>query len=326
MFKPNRRKLLQATQAALLSCAAFSTFAQSDKPPARIIVGFPAGGGFDAVARLLADKLRVELKRPVVVDNRAGAGGRLAVDALKAAPRDGSVVMLGPDALVALYPFTLRKINYDPVNDLEPIGTVTEFPFAFIVGTEPPAKTLNEYIAWARKNPEKTNYGIPARGAPHHFFGIVLSQTIGVRMEDIPYQGSAPMLVGLMGGQTSAGIDVLGSGLEQHRAGKLRILAVSSERRTPQLPEVPTFAELGYPGITGMGFNALYAPSGTSKDIIATWSQALVKTLAIPEVRDQLMNMGSLPVGKGPEELAARSQQAAARWAPVIKASGFVGD
>jgi tripartite-type tricarboxylate transporter receptor subunit TctC len=321
-----RRKWLTALPAALLACASLSAFAQSDKPPARIIVGFPAGGGFDGVARLLADKMRTELKRPVVVDNRAGAGGRIAVDVLKAAPRDGSVVMLGPDALVALYPFTMRKINYDPAKDLQPIGTVTEFPFTFATGTQPAVKTLKEFITWSKGNPNKVNYGIPARGAPHHFFGIVLSQTIGVPMEDIPYQGSAPMLTDLMGGQISAGIDVMGSTLEQHRAGKLRIVAVSSEQRVPQLPDVPTFAELGYPGITGMGFNALYAPSGTSKEHIAEWSQALVKTLAIPEVRGQLMNMGSLPVGKGPEELDARGKQAAARWAPVIKASGFIAD
>jgi tripartite-type tricarboxylate transporter receptor subunit TctC len=236
------------------------------------------------------------------------------------------VVMLGPDALVALYPFTMRKINYDPVKDLTPIGTVTEFPFVFISGSNPAVKTLAEYLAWAKKNPTKTNYGVPARGAPHHFFGIVLGETIGVPMEDVPYQGSAPMLVGVMGGQISAGIDVLGSALEQHRAGKVRILAVSSERRVPQLPDVPTFSELGYPGINGMGFNALYAPPGTSKEVVATWSQALTKVLAVPEVRDQLLNMGSITVGKGPQELATRGQQAAARWAPVIKASGFVAD
>ncbi len=326
MFKPNRRKLLQATQAALLSCAAFSTFAQSDKPPARIIVGFPAGGGFDAVARLLADKLRVELKRPVVVDNRAGAGGRLAVDALKAAPRDGSVVMLGPEALVGLYPFTMRKISYDPSKDLIPIGTVSEFPFVFAVGAEPPAKTLSEYIAWAKKNPEKNNYGIPASGSQHQFFGVLLSKSMDAPMQAVPYQGSAPMLVGLIGGQISAGIDVLGSPLEQHRAGRIRILAVSSERRMSQIPDVPTFAELGHPGVTGMGFNALYAPSGTSSEAITEWSQALIKVLSLPDVREQLKNMGSLPVGKGPEELATRGAESARRWAPVVKSSGFMVD
>lgn len=323
MYSIKRRKWLKA---ATLAFALSAGAAHADTRPARIIVGFPPGGGFDAVARLLADRMRVELKRPVVVDNRPGAGGRLAVDALKAAPRDGSVVMLGPDALVALYPFTMSKINYDPARDLVPIGTVTEFPFAFITGPNPAVKNLAQYLDWARKNPDKTNYGIPARGAPHHFFGIVLGQAMGIRMEDVPYQGSSPMLVGLMGGQISAGIDVLGSSLEQHRSGKLRIVAVSSAQRAPQLPDVPTFAESGYPGITGMGFNALYAPAGTSQETVAAWSQALVNALASADVREQLMNMGSLPVGKGPEELAARGREAAARWAPVIKASGFTAD
>ena len=321
-----RRKLLHCAQAALLALAGSTGTAHADAGPARIIVGFPAGGGFDAVARLLADKLRTELKRPVMVDNRPGAGGRMAVETLKAAPRDGSVVMLGPEALVALYPYTMRKLNYDPARDLTPIGTVSEFPFTFITGADPAVRSLAEYIAWARKNPEKANYGVPARGSQHHFFGILLGQTIGIPMEDVPYQGSAPMLIGVMGGQISAGIDVLGSSLEQHRAGKVRVVAVSSPQRVPQLPDVPTFAELGYPNITGMGFNALYAPSGVSQQVVATWSQALTKVLADPGVREQLMQQGSLPVGKGPEDLATRGREAAARWAPIIKASGFVAD
>lgn len=325
MLRINRRTLLRAMQAALLAGASLSASVRAEGP-ARILVGFPAGGSFDMVARLLSERLRVELKRAVIVENRPGAGGRLAMDALRSAPRDGSVVMLGPDALVALYPFTMRKINYDPASDLVPIGTVTEFPFALVAGADPAVRTLAEYVAWAKKNPDKANYGVPARGAPHHFFGILLGQTIGIRMVDVPYQGSAPMLVGLMGGQISAAIDVLGSVLEQHRAGKVRILALSSEKRMPQLPDVATFGELGYPGITGMGFNALYAPPGTGPEAVAAWSQALVKALAAPEIREQLINLGTLPVGKGPEELAERGRDAAARWAPVIRDSGFVAD
>lgn len=327
-----RRRLHRFAQAALLALAAqagtvgLMGAAHAETSAARIIVGFPAGGGFDAVARMLADKLRVELKRPVMVDNRPGAGGRMAVETLKTAPRDGSVVMLGPEALVSLYPYTLRKLNYDPAKDLTPIGTVSEFPFTFITGANPAVKSLGEYITWAQKNADKANYGVPARGSQHHFFGILLGKTIGIKMEDIPYQGSAPMLIGVMGGQISAGIDVMGSSLEQHRAGKVRVVAVSSPQRMPQLPDVPTFAELGYPDITGMGFNALYAPSGVSQEVVATWSNALIKVMADPSVREQLMQQGSMPVGKGPEDLAERGRKAALRWAPIIKESGFVGD
>lgn len=322
---PRRRLHRALLAAALLAALPFGTSAQPGAP-ARLLVGFPAGGSFDAIARLLARKLEDELKRPVMVDNKPGAGGRLAVDALKAAPGDGSVVMLGPDALTALYPFTFRKLSYDPLRDLVPIGTVSEFPFAMAAGSDPAVKTLAEYVAWARQNPQKANYGIPARGAPHHFFGMLLGNTIGVRMEDVPFQGSAPMIVGLIGGQISAGIDVMTSLTEQHRAGKLRVLAVSSPQRAPQLPDVPTFAEQGYPAITGMGFNALYAPAGTPPAVTGLWNQTLAKVVRLPEVRERLATLGFLPVGGSIEELVSRQTAAAKRWEPVIKASGFTAD
>ncbi len=306
--------------------AAGATPAVAQGTPARILVGFAAGGSFDALARLLAEKMKDELKRPVVVENKPGAGGRLAVDALKASANDGSTVMLGPDALVALYPFTMRKLSYDPQRDLVPVGTACEFPFAMAAGSEPPVKTLAEYVAWARKNPQLANYGIPARGAPHHFFGMVMGQAIGVPMQDVPFQGSAPGIMALMGGQVSAVIDVMSSLTEQHKAGKLRVLAVSSEKRSPQLPDVPTFAEQGFPGITGMGFNGLYAPAGTPAAAVGAWNQALAKALALPEVREKVAAWGYAPVGASPEELAQRGAAAAKRWEPVIKASGFIAD
>ena len=161
--------------AALLPVGAWA----QDGAPAKILVGFPAGGSFDAIARLVADKVKTELGRPVVVENKTGAGGRIAVDALKASPTDGSVVMLGPDALTSLYPFTFKKLGYDPKKDLVPVGTVAEFAFSFAVGTNPKANTWAEYVAWAKKNPKDANYGIPALGAPHHFYGLVLGEAIG---------------------------------------------------------------------------------------------------------------------------------------------------
>ena len=320
-----RRRFTQGLLAGLLAAAA-PLGALAQDPAARILVGFPAGGSFDTIARILAEKLKTELNRTVLVDNKPGAGGRIAVDVLKAAPADGSVMMLGPDALRALYPFTFKKLSYDPVKDLVPVGTVSEFAFALASGAEPKVGNMAEFVAWSKKNPEKANYGIPARGAPHHFFGMVLGDTIGVKMQDVPFQGSAPMAAALMGGHISSSIDVLSSLVEPHRSGKLRVLAVSSEQRAPQLPDVPTFAEAGYPGITGMGFNAMYAPANTPAKVVATWNQALAKVLAMPDVRERLLTMGFSPVGKSPEELAARGAQSAKRWEPVIKASGFTAD
>ncbi|MBU3723875.1 MAG: hypothetical protein FGM19_13360, partial [Limnohabitans sp.] len=176
--------------------------------PVKILVGFPAGGSFDAIARLLADKFKTELNRSVVVENKVGAGGRIAVDVLKMSPADGSVLMLGPDALTSFYPFTFKKLNYDVKKDLVPVGTVAEFAFGLAVGTAPKVNTWAEYVAWAKKNPQQANYGIPALGAPHHFYGILLGQAIDVPMMNVPYQGSAPIMLALMGGQISASIDV----------------------------------------------------------------------------------------------------------------------
>lgn len=321
----NRHKIAAALVTGVLTFASWGAIAQ-EGPPAKILVGFPAGGSFDAIARILADKLKTELNRPIVVDNKTGAGGRIAVDALKASPADGSVLMLGPDALTALYPFTFQKLSYDPKKDLVPVATVAEFPFSMAVGTEPKVATLAEYVAWAKKNPNKANYGIPALGAPHHFFGMVLGDAIGVKMENVPYQGSAPMALALMGGQISSSIDVMSSMTENHKSGKIRVLAVSSEQRVPQLPDVPTFAEAGYPAITGMGFNALYAPANTPAAAVATWNKAVAKVLALPDVKEKLFNMGFLPVGKPTAELVARNEAAARKWEPVIKASGFKAD
>ncbi len=325
MTSTPRRHLTHGLLAGLLAaCLPLATQAQDT--PAKILVGFPAGGSFDAIARLLAEKAKTELGRPVVVDNKTGAGGRIAVDALKASPADGSVVMLGPDALTALYPFTFKKLSYDPKKDLTPIGTVAEFAFGFAVGTAPKLNTWAEYVAWAKQNPKEANYGIPALGAPHHFYGIALGDAIGVPMQNVPFQGSAPINLALMGGQISSSIDVASSQVENHKAGKIKMLAVTTETRIPQAPDVPTFAELGFPNVSGSGFNALYAPAGTPAAAVAQWNKALVKIMAMPDVKDKITAMGFMPVGKSTQELIDRQNASAKKWEPVIKASGFTAD
>jgi tripartite-type tricarboxylate transporter receptor subunit TctC len=320
-----RRHINQAIAATCLGL--FSLTGQCQEgAPAKIIVGFPAGGSFDAIARLIADKAKTELNRPIIVDNKVGAGGRIAVDALKVAPADGSVVMLGPDALTSLYPYTYKKLNYDPKKDLVPIGTAAEFAFSFAVGTAPKANTWSEYVTWAKANPKSANYGIPALGAPHHFFGILLGNAIGVPMQNVPFQGSAPINLALMGGQISAAIDVASSQVENHKAGKIKMLAVSTEQRIPQAPDVPTFSELGFPAVSGAGFNALYAPAGTPASAVDSWNKALAKVMTMPDVKEKLTNMGFIPVGKSTQELIERQNASARKWEPVIKASGFTAD
>lgn len=322
----NRRRTLNTLLVSVLSVLAAVPASAQEGAPAKIIVGFPAGGSFDAIARLVAEKAKTELNRPVVVDNKTGAGGRIAVDALKASPADGSVIMLGPDALTALYPFTFKKLNYDAKKDLVPIGTVAEFAFGFAVGTNPKVNTWAEYVAWAKSNPKEANYGIPALGAPHHFYGMVLGDAMGVPMQNVPFQGSAPINLALMGGQISSSIDVASSQVENHKAGKIKILAVTTEQRIPQAPDVPTFTELGFPSVSGSGFNALYAPAGTPAAAVANWNRVLIKIMAMPDVKEKITAMGFMPVGKPTQELIDRQNAAIKKWEPVIKASGFTAD
>ncbi len=320
----SHRHLWRGHSLVAVAIGATALTANAQDGPARILVGFSAGGSFDAIARLVGEKVKDELHRPIVVDNRPGAGGRLAVDTLKQAPADGSVIMLGPDALASLYPYTLKHISYDPKKDLKPVTTVAEFAFGFATGANPKITKWADFVDWAKKHPKEANYGVPAMGSPHQFFGLLIGEAIGVPMQPVPFQGSAPIAMALMGGQIPATVDVMSSLMENYKAGKINVLAVSSEQRIPQAPDIPTFKELGLPMATGLGFNALYAPAGTPDKEVAKWSDAVAKALAQPDVRKKLLEMGYMPVGKGPEELAARQASSVKRWEPVIKASGYV--
>lgn len=322
MHHLNRRGVLQGLAAAALPWPALA----QDGRPVRLLVGFPAGGSFDAIARILADKFRVEMDRPVVVENKPGAGGRIVVDTLKAAPPDGSVLLLGMDALVSIYPHTMRKLNYDPKKDLVPIGTIAEFPFALSVSSDLKVSSLREFVAWVKRNPAKFNVGIPALGGPHHFYTLMLGELAGVRAEPVVFQGSTPIYQALFGGHVTAAFDGMTSMVEHHKAGKLRILAVVADRRMPQAPDVPTFVESGYPAIRNMGFTALYAPPLAPAAIVSRWNAALAKVLAAPEVRERILAMGFIPVGKSVDELVARSNASYTAWEPVIRASRYQAD
>jgi len=321
-----QRRTLAKAALATFATAALPWPALADDKPVRFLVGWPAGGSFDALARILADAFRAELNRPVLVENRAGAGGRIVVDALKTAPTDGSVIMLGMDALTSIYPYTVRKLNYDPAGDMVPVGTISEFPFALSVNADLKLGSMAEYVAWIKQNPARFNIGVPALGGPHHFYSLLLADAIGVKVEPVVFQGSAPIYQALFGGHINAAFDGMTSMVEYHRARKLQILAVVADRRMPQVPEVPTFAESGFPGIQSMGFNSLYAPRGTPPAVVAKWNASLAKALAQPQVRDKFLAMGFIPVGKSTDELLARTAASQALWGPIVKKSGFTAD
>jgi tripartite-type tricarboxylate transporter receptor subunit TctC len=296
------------------------------KNPVRIIVGFAAGGSSDVAARLLAEKLKDSLGVPVIVENKVGAGGRIAADALKSAPADGSAFMLVPVVVPVLAPLVYKQLSYDPVKDFAPVAQVATYQFAFAVGPANPAKTVPEFVAWLKANPREANFGSPAPGSLPHFFGLMVGKATGVDMVHIAYKGGAPLATDLMAGQIPAGVDALSDMIELHRAGKIRILATSGARRSPLLPNVPTFKEQGFATIEGTGWIGIYAPARTPPAIVAQVSSAIAAALKGPELRERFSNLGYEPTGTTPEQLAAIMAADAGRWGPIIKASGFTAD
>lgn len=325
-MKPLRRALLAALLVgAALPYGVSQAQAQEAGKPARILLGFAAGGGFDAFTRVVAEALSQELNRPVIVENRPGAGSAIAAGALTRAPADGTVMMLGPDSLVTTNPLISKNLNYNP-DDLVPVSTVNEISFALVTGADPKVETLQEYLDWAKKNPEKMSLGVSALGSQLHFFGLMVGQAAEVPVQIVPFAGAAPVATALMGGHISAGISNISSVVELHRAGSMKVLAVTSPQRDPQLPDVPTFAEAGFPQISGTSFTAIFAPPGTPQPIIDEWSTAIQKVMQRPDVRERFQKMSLTPVGDTPADVVRRTQESIELWRPVIASSGYTVD
>jgi tripartite-type tricarboxylate transporter receptor subunit TctC len=327
-----RRTLLTLSLSLTTALAAMhplTAAAQSDSGGSktiRLLVGFPPGGSIDVVARVVAEKMKDELKANIVVENKPGAGGRVAADLLKSAPADGSTVMLAPVVVPVLAPLVFSKLNYHPATDFAPVGHVSSFQFALSVPVALPVKTVPELVAWFKANPAKANFGSPAPGSLPHFFGELLSRETGTDLVHVPFSGGAPLMNALMGNQVSAGIDVVLEAIEPHRGGKVRVIAVSGSQRSPVLPEVPTFKESGYPGIVATGWMAMYAPARTPDAVLAAYNRALNKALAQPDVLERFGKLALEAGGGSPADLTALEQASTARWAPVIKAIGFRAD
>ena len=305
---------------------AFTACASAQNGPIRVLVGFPPGGESDTIARLVAVQMRTSLGVPIVVENRPGADGRLAAEALKSAAPDGRTLMISPIAVTVFAPLTHAKLRYDPILDFAPVSLAANFQMALAVGPGSPAKTLHEYIAWARENPAKATYGVPLAGGPTHFFGVMLARTTGVDLAVVPYKGSAPLVNDLLGGQVPAGITVLSQLLKHHDAGALRILGTTGSQRSPMAPDVPTFKELGFAALAGTGWQAFHTSAGTPRPTIDRLSAAIASAIKSPEIAARLLALGLEPVGSTPDELASRVAEDAARWAPIVKASGLRAD
>ncbi len=323
----HRHRLACIAAFALGAAAAWGVHAQvALRGPVRIIVGFAAGGSSDIAARMLADKLKDSLGVPVIVENKVGAGGRIAAEALKNAAPDGTTLMLVPVVVPVLAPLVYKQLSYDPARDFAPVAQVATYQFAFAVGPGHPAKNVSEFVAWLKVNPTQANFGSPAPGSLPHFFGLMVGKATGVEMVHIAYKGGAPLANDLMGGQIPAGVDALSDMIELHRGGKIRIIATSGAQRSPLLPTVATFKEQGFAAIEGTGWIGVYAPAKTPAAVIDQVSTAIGAALKIPELRERFLNLGYEPTGTTPEQLAAIMAADTARWGPIIKASGFTAD
>ncbi|MGJ7509699.1 tripartite tricarboxylate transporter substrate-binding protein [Variovorax sp. GT1P44] len=317
---------------ALLSIAVMAFAAASgsgagaqDASPAKILLAFE-GGSSRAVAFLLAERARVQLGRPVIVEERPGATGRIAAMALKNAAPDGTTLAYLPIAVPVLAPLTFKDVHYDPTQDFAPVSQIATYTLALAVPFNHPARTMPEYIAWLKTHPDKAFYGTGAAGALPHFLGVMVSRATGVEMTHVAYKGFAPMSIDLVEGTISSGISGVSDFIDLHRAGRLRIIATSGDRRVPQLPDVPTFAEQGYPTVVATGWAGVFAPARTPKAVIDEWSRALVATVRSPEGQKLLLDFGVEPTGTTPEAFAAILAEDIARWAPIVKASGFRAD
>ena len=319
----SRRHLLGSGLALTTAAYAPWSGAQSHKAM-RLLVGFPPGGGTDAIARLLAEKLKTPLGESVIVDNRPGAGGQIAAQFLKSAPADGSTLFLTHDHTISILPQVVRNPGFDPEKDFVPVGGSATFVNCLAVSAATPAKSVAQYVDWVRQQGQgKSAVGIPAPASTPEFLVQLIGKQYQLDLVSAPYRGSAPMIGDMLGGQIPAGIGSVQDFLENHRAGKLRVIAVLGGKRQAALPDVPTFAELGLKGFEDLPYYGFFAPKGTPAAFIDQFSQALAKVVAQPEVRDQLVAMGLTVEYMTPAQLAKRERAYTAVWEKIIRESGF---
>jgi len=308
--------------AAVLALVAGAAQPQSGDSTLRIVTGFAPGGATDRVARIVADKLQAKLGVTVVVDNRTGAGGRLAAQLVKATPPGQQVLMLANPAVMVVAPLVFKDNGYDPERDFVPVSHVNDYDFAVSVGAAVPVKELSHLVAWLRANPDQANFGVPATGSLPHFFALMLAEKAGVRAQVVGYRGSAPLITDLIGGQVPVSIDTLETVLPQHASGKLRILASSGAHRAAISPDIPTFRESGLP-LVATGWNAFFAPATMPAAAVQRYAQAITEVMKDPDTQRRFLAAQMTPVASTQAQTQAMLKAYRAQWAPVVQKSGY---
>ena len=315
-------KTIRQWSAMALTLAALAAQAQAPDGPLRIVVGYPPGGSSDRVARIVGEKLQARLGVPVLVENKTGAGGRLTAQQVKATPAGQNVLMLANPAVMVVAPLAFKDNGYDAERDFVPVSHVNDYEFAVVVGTAIPVRELPHLLAWLRANPGKANFGVPAAGSLPHFFGLMTAGKAKVDAQVVGYRGSAPLMTDLMGGQAAVAFDTFDTVLPQHEAGKIRILAVSSERRSPHAPNIPTFKEAGL-DLVATGWNTFFAPASMPKDKVERLAKAIREVMQDPDTVRKFSDARMTPVASTPAQTEAMLKAFRAQWAPVVRKSGY---
>jgi len=317
-----RRNAFALLAAAALSLVSSVALAQYPNRPIRVVVPFPAGGTTDILARAASQKMSEAWGQPVIVDNRPGAGGDIGAELVAKSANDGYTLLMGTVGTHAINTALYAKMPYDHVKDFVPIVLVAGVPNVLVIHPSVPANSVQELIAYGKANPGKLNFASSGAGTSIHLAGELFKVSTGVQMQHVPYKGSAPALTDLMGGQVQLMFDNLPSALPHIRSGKLKALAVTSARRAPALPDVPTIAEAGVPGFEASSWFGLLAPAGTPRDVVVKVNAEVAKWLASPDAREKLTTAGANAAGGSPEDFVAHIAAETAKWAKVVKESG----
>src|SRR6476620_10386536 len=304
---------------AAVTFAMASSYAAYPEKPIRIVVAYTQAGATDILARTVGQKLNEVWGQPVIIDNRPGANGNIGTEYAAKATPDGYTILMVTAGTHGINPSLYRKLGFDAVKDFEAVSLVAMVPNIFVVNNSLPAKDVREFIAYAKANPGKLNYGSPGNGSTAHLSMELFKSMTGIQMVHIPYKGSAGVLADLIGGQIVATMDNMPPYLPQVKAGKIRALAVSPARRSPALPDVPTVAEAGVPGYDSGAWFGLVAPANTPKDLVDKLSRETARILKLPDVSARLAELGAEAVGSTPEQFSAHIKAEIAKWAKVIR-------
>lgn len=292
------------------------------KTPLRIVVGYPPGDATDRVARIVADRLQSKLGSSVIVENKPGAGGRLSAQYVKNSSATQPAILLANPAVMVVAPLVFPDSGYDPEKDFKPISEVNRYDFGLAVASAVPVKELSHLFAWLKANPEHANFGVPATGSLPHFFALMLGDTARVPVEVVGYKGSGPLMTDLMGGQVPIAVDTFDTQIAQHEAGKLRVLAVSGDKRNPMAPEIPTLKELGV-NLVGTGWNSLFAPQSMASATVQRLAELVQEVMKEADTQQKFAASRLEPIVSSPQETERMLKAYRAQWAPVVKRSGF---